>query len=176
MLSSSDLGIATHYVASARLPALVARLHELENPTARMVDRALEEFYSDGLPEDKPAQLTSGLRAAIDSIFSKDSIEDIFAALKSPAKHVDAAWAAETLAQLELRSPTSLHLALLAIRKGRSMKLAEALKMELDIATAYCVRLSIFLFPFHSDAIHTLYSLEPVPTSIQASRPCWLTN
>jgi 3-hydroxyisobutyryl-CoA hydrolase len=132
-------------VSSARIPSLLARLHELSNSTPTTVDQAIEEFFSERLPEEGSAYLTGRVREAIDMVFSKNSIEEIMSLLRAPPAEVDRAWAAETLEQLELRSPTSLQLALLAIRKGRSMNLAEALKMELDIATAYCVTLTSFL-------------------------------
>lgn len=51
------------------------------------------------------------------------------------------AWAEETLSVMNMRSPTSLKVALEAIRKGKQLSLLEALNMELKIATAYCVSL-----------------------------------
>jgi 3-hydroxyisobutyryl-CoA hydrolase len=52
-------------------------------------------------------------------------------------------WANQTLKALHLRSPTSLKVALKAIRAGRQMPLLEALDMELKIATAFCVSSSV---------------------------------
>ena len=80
----------------------------------------------------------------LDACFRHNSVEDIIADLKTVeqghAKPEIRKWAQETLAALELRSPTSLKVALIALRKGRVGTLHSALQRELNIATAFCVR------------------------------------
>jgi len=70
-------------------------------------------------------------------------VENIIVALRGLEADSDAevaAWAKSTLGVLEMRSPTSLRVALMAIRRGRTMTLRSALQMEMAIAAAFCVR------------------------------------
>lgn len=108
-----------------------------------MIDQAIEELSSERQPEDPPTPLTRSARMALDYAFRHDKVEDIFRDLETMAKHQDAAiqsFAINTLKKLNSRSPTSLKVALKAIRKGRSMSLLQALNMEMKMAAAYCVR------------------------------------
>lgn len=82
------------------------------------------------------------VRNALDSAFQHNSVEKIVKSLatlsSSPDTHVSG-WAKQTLETLHMRSPTSLKVALAAIRRGKNMSLRDALQMEMGIATAYCV-------------------------------------
>jgi len=107
-----------------------------------VIDHTIEEFSSERQPDDAPTPFTGKQRDALDFAFRHDRVEEIVEDLESLVHHKDAAisrWAAETIATLNLRSPTSLKVALKALRKGKNMTLLEALDMELKIATAYCV-------------------------------------
>jgi 3-hydroxyisobutyryl-CoA hydrolase len=107
-----------------------------------MIDRTIEEFSSERQPDEPPPPFIGAKRAALDMAFRHDSVEKIIEELKTLSNSTDVAvsgWAAETLTALQLRSPTSLKVALSAIRRGKTMNLLEALQMELEIATAYCV-------------------------------------
>ncbi|KAI0317463.1 ClpP/crotonase [Amylostereum chailletii] len=137
-----ELGMATHFISSSRVPILLDRLATLEEPTFGKINRILEDLHHEREPEDPATPLTGEVRTALDSSFSRRTVEEIIVALQ---KHADTGatpevvqWAKDTLATLELRSPTSLKVALLAIRKGKSQSLFDAYKMELRIATAYC--------------------------------------
>lgn len=80
----------------------------------------------------------------MDFAFRHNQVEKIVKDLEAFVDHEDpviSVWAGETLAALHLRSPTSLKVALRAIRQGKQKSLRECLEMELKIATAYCVRL-----------------------------------
>ena len=86
--------------------------------------------------------LVGDIRVALDSAFRHDSIELILKDLKYFSQSPDLAvgsWAMQTLQSLQMRSPTSLKVALKAIRKGKNMTLLDVFQMELGIATAYCV-------------------------------------
>ncbi|KAF8636640.1 hypothetical protein AX17_003448 [Amanita inopinata Kibby_2008] len=134
-------GFATHYVPSRRIPQLLERLSALENPHQTIIDRAIEELSSERQSDEAPPPFTGKKRKAIDWAFRHDRIEKIVEDLTSFLGHEDTfiqQFAKDTLAMLEMRSPTSLKVALKAIRKGRDMTLLEALDMELKIATAYC--------------------------------------
>lgn len=79
----------------------------------------------------------------MDFAFRHDKVESIVEDLKAIAqKHQSEEvkeWAQKTLDTLNLRSPTSLRIALTAVRRGKHMSLGEALQMELNFATAICV-------------------------------------
>jgi 3-hydroxyisobutyryl-CoA hydrolase len=107
-----------------------------------VIDHTIEEFSSERQPDEASTPFIGETRNALDFAFRHDRVEEIFKDLESFVNHNDAAisqWAANTIATLNLRSPTSLKVALKAIRKGKKMTLLEALDMELKIATAYCV-------------------------------------
>ena len=128
----------------------MARLASLEDPYRDIIDRTIEEVSSERQPDEPPSLLTGAVRVALDTAFHHDTVEKIDQELQSLSKSTDEAvsgWAKETLAALQLRSPTSLKVALQAIRKGRRMTLLEALQMELEIATAFCVS-KLLVFPF----------------------------
>jgi 3-hydroxyisobutyryl-CoA hydrolase len=146
----SEHGFATHFIPSSRVPQLLDRLAALEDPQRDLVDRTIEELVSEREADEIPSRLTGAVRTALDSAFRHSSVENVFEELESLSNSSDEAvsvWAKETLAALNLRSPTSLKVALQAIRKGKKMTLLEALQMELGIATAFCVS-KFFIFPY----------------------------
>ncbi|KAI0256543.1 3-hydroxyisobutyryl-coenzyme A hydrolase [Lactifluus subvellereus] len=135
-------GLATHYIPSARVSMLLESLATLEKPTYSQVNEAIEDLHHDRESADPVASLSGGIRVALDSAFSQETVEGIVAALENITRGNAGAdvvqWAKDTLAILEERSPTSLKLALMAIRKGKSLDLLECFKMELGIAAAFC--------------------------------------
>ncbi|EKM55322.1 uncharacterized protein PHACADRAFT_255858 [Phanerochaete carnosa HHB-10118-sp] len=137
-----ELGLATHFIPSRRIPALLERLASLDRASYEVVDSTIEECSQEREPGEPPCTFISKLRTVLDSVFSHNSVEEIIADLKQVHEsHEDASirkWAEESLAALDLRSPTSLKVALLALRKGRTATLHGALQNELNIATAYC--------------------------------------
>lgn len=141
----SEHGFATHYIPSRRIPLLLDRLSNLEVADKSNIDRALEELCSEREQEEPPPPFINEKRAALDVAFGHDKVEMIFSDLELLSNDVDPAireWAAQTLQMLKDRSPTSLKVALRAIRLGKTQTLTEALNMELKIATAFCA--SIF--------------------------------
>lgn len=129
-------------MSSQRIPALLERLNSLENPTPEIINDAIEEFHSERLPEDGPSSISGSRRKAVDIAFSGDSVEDIMAALEEigrDAGHPESEWAQRMLSELDLRSPTSLRIALENLKRGKQMTVGEALTMELGVATAFCV-------------------------------------
>lgn len=138
----SEHGFATHFVPSRRIPHLLSRLASLEVPRLDLIDRTIEEHSAEREPDEPLAPFLGAKRIALDSAFRHNSVEAIFEDLRSSSDHSDAdvsAWARQTMDTLQMRSPTSLKVALQAIRRGKSMTLLEALQMELGIATAFCV-------------------------------------
>ncbi|KAF9013952.1 3-hydroxyisobutyryl-CoA hydrolase [Cyathus striatus] len=134
-------GFATHYIPSRRVPILLERLAAFNNPSEEQVDEMIEELSAEREPSDLSPPFIGAKRSALDWAFRHEQIEDIFEDLRALKDHRDPTvneWAARTLAMLDLRSPTSLKIALAAIRRGKDMKLLDALNMELGIATAFC--------------------------------------
>jgi 3-hydroxyisobutyryl-CoA hydrolase len=135
-------GIATHYLHSASLPELEARLAELRfqdhsNAAERLnsINQTIEEFCT-GLPFDQPMQLSGEVRMAIDRCFNKHNINDIMEALAAE-KGATEEWAQQQLDVLRKRSPTALHVALRQMRRGGSWDIAETFTNEHQIATKF---------------------------------------
>lgn len=140
----SELGCATHFIPSRRVPALIDRLSTFDTTHPSLIDQTIEELSSERQPEDPPTPLTGSIRMALDFAFRHHNVEDIVKDLELLTKHQDPSvqgFATDTLRKLDTRSPTSLKVALKAIRNGKSMSLLQALNMELKIATAFCVSL-----------------------------------
>lgn len=122
---------------------LLHRLAALDAPNASHINSAIEELSSEREPEELVSPFVAATRKAMDFAFRHDEVEKIVSDLESFIAHEDASvkqWAMNTLAMLHARSPTSLKVALKAIRLGKSMRLLDALNMEMKIATAFCVR------------------------------------
>lgn len=114
----------------------------MNEPTLEMINAAIEDHV--GEPDEGGNPLVGDVRAALDGAFGHNKVEEIFARLEELANSESEAvskWAKETLASLQLRSPTSLKVALQAVRRGKNLSLANALRMEMGIATAFLVRL-----------------------------------
>lgn len=131
------IGFATHFVESAKFPAMIGALSEIkwEGSAKSCIDAVLARFASK-LDEEA---VTEAYRAQIDRCFSFDKAEEIILALareKSP-------WAEETLKSLSAVSPFSLKLALRQIRAGAKMDFAQVMTMEYRLSQA-CTRLHDF--------------------------------
>ena len=111
-------GLATHYVPTERIDALLASLGNGEPP-----ERALDAFSADyGVPP------LVDHREAIDRAFEADSIEDILKALTAEND-----WGRGLVQVLRALSPTSLRLAHRQLCEGASLDLEQCLAMELEI-------------------------------------------
>lgn len=141
--SRSELGLATHFVPSRRVPQLISFLASIDKPTLPVINAAIEEHYDEPLAEEPRNPLVGDVRTALDASFSHRTVEEIFATLEKLGSSAPAdvgKWAKSTLTSLQLRSPTSLKVSLEAIRRGKRLSLADALRMEMGIATAFLVR------------------------------------
>ncbi len=116
-------GLADVQVAAFQLPELVDTLAGLSRgASSRDVDVVLKNLSTD--PVKGPLRLNTNL---IERCFRFGSVGEIVAALKAEK----AEFAVETLRALELRSPTSLTLALYLLHQGRqSRNLGECLRRE----------------------------------------------
>ena len=117
MIGAADTmlaGLADHYVATTRLEVLYAALEALPaDASFEQVGDVIESF-EDAAPEGQ----LSDHKPLIDRFFGESSMEAIIAGLKAD----ESAFAAETLATLETRSPTSLKVTLAMLRAGRQSR------------------------------------------------------
>jgi enoyl-CoA hydratase/carnithine racemase len=144
MIGAADAlaaGLADAVVESARLPSLWTLL------------RAGDLSWADGL-HDTPSPLpTAPLlthREAIDKYFTLPTVHAIVSALEGDA----APWATETAALLRKRSPLMLHVTLEQVRRGRTMELADNLRMERGL-----MRHSFHLRPGGSETVEGIRAL-----------------
>jgi len=118
------LGLATHSVASADIPALREAL-----VAGEPVDAALRRFAA--APGPAPLE---GERALIDSCFSANSVAAILQRLDEAAAG-GSDFAAKTAAVMRTKSPTSMGIAFEQVRRGTSLGFEEAMKVEFRIVS-----------------------------------------
>ncbi|KAJ3997285.1 3-hydroxyisobutyryl-coenzyme A hydrolase [Lentinula boryana] len=135
-------GLATHFIPSRRVPILLESISALETPTFDQVNDIIEEHRSEPeQPGTFASPLVGPVRSALDFAFRHDKVEGIVQDLDTLSDHKDPSisqWASETMKTLNLRSPTSLKVALRAIRRGKTQSVMQALEMEYRIAAALC--------------------------------------
>lgn len=119
------VGVATHYVESARLPALVEALAEARD--AAEVKATLDGFHCD--PGAAPIDAR---RELIDRCFGKDTLAQVVAALEAESDP----FAAETLAALRSKSPHLVAVSFEMIRRGAALSFDECMRMEFRLALA----------------------------------------
>jgi 3-hydroxyisobutyryl-CoA hydrolase len=135
-------GVATHYIHSTSLNALESRLAEIRfkdydsfEKRLAFVNDTIEE-YCTGLPHDEPMVLAGERRKAIDRCFSKDSVNDIIAALEAE-RGENEEWARQTIDTLHKRSPTAVSVALRQMRIARDWSIKETFVREHQIAAKF---------------------------------------
>lgn len=120
-------GIATHFVPSDRLAALIDALAEADLADNAAVDAVIADFVGD----PGPAQVIEH-QPQIDRHFAAPSVEAIIAALDGD----DDPWAQEIAKIMRRMSPTSMKLTYRQMREGRSLGLKDALKLEYRLVSA----------------------------------------
>jgi enoyl-CoA hydratase len=121
-------GAATHYVASADLARVVGELERApwEGDQGDTAGALLARLASD--PGAPPL---AAHREAIDRCFAGDTVEEILSRLAAERT----AWADETMALLQQKSPTSLKVALRQLRRGGGLSdFAAAMRLEYRMA------------------------------------------
>ena len=115
------LGLATHYIASADLPAAVKALHDAADLFSALKARGT------GAPL---ARIVEN-RAYIDRLFAGETVAEIVAALTADGCE----WAAKERAALRSKSPLSMAVALRQLRDGADMPdFASEMRQEYAIA------------------------------------------
>ncbi|HXW30746.1 MAG TPA: enoyl-CoA hydratase/isomerase family protein [Xanthobacteraceae bacterium] len=122
-----ETGIATHHVPSRRFPDLLEALCGSD-----AVDAVLAGFAV--APAQGPILAR---RTVIDHLFAGDRVEAILARLDQQARQAgpDSEWAEVTAAAINLKSPTSLKIALAQMRRGRAWSFAQCMKAEFRIVS-----------------------------------------
>lgn len=118
------LGLATHAMDSAAIPALIAAL-----VAGDPVDAALARLSV----EAGPAPVDQH-RAVIDQVFSAASMEEIVARLADSAAGGDS-FAARLQTALATKSPTSMKIALEQMHRGGKLSFTECMRLEYRIVS-----------------------------------------
>jgi enoyl-CoA hydratase len=122
-------GIATHFVAAAKLEELKrALICPAGAAPAGHLEQTLSRFAS---AAGAPKELTPDTVARIDRIFARESVEAIFAALEADGSD----WARAQLATLKSKSPQTLKVTFRQLRQGaRAPSFADEMRTEYRIA------------------------------------------
>ena len=124
-------GLADYYLPPAALQNLQAELEAWQwRGTGGDADRKDLEKLLQALSTDPGEAPLKKLRAAIDLHFASASVSGLLASLDTESRPDFAQWAADTRKLLISRSPTMLAVTLRQIQLGRSLSLAEALRLE----------------------------------------------
>lgn len=125
-------GIGTHYVPSARLPALKERMDRLSTDTLTplTIHRALNEFSGE-VDWSQYAFSKPEIRQCVDKCFSKSTVEEIMKALENDGSE----FALTTHKVMSKMSPTSLKVALRQLTEGRTKNIAECFQMEYRLSS-----------------------------------------
>ncbi len=122
------LGLATHYLPSAALVEVKARIGAAPEDVAAILAAA-------SVPPP-PARI-AGVRAEIDRLFASDRYEDVLAALAAD----ETEWAAKELATLRTKSPQTCKVTLALLRQGGAQTdFADEMRVEYRIACHVCQR------------------------------------
>ena len=126
------LGLATHYILSAALDEVKAKI--AGDPSA--VEAILDAFAE----EPPPARIEENLDQ-IDRLFASDNLEDVFAGLEADGSD----WAQKELAKLRTKSPQTMKVALRLLKDGAHMhSFADEMRQEYAVG-AHVVQRHDFL-------------------------------
>lgn len=125
-------GLADAFVPSASWDALIAQLERVSS--ACEVDDVVAGFavsVADANEETPGAGRLELARGWIDEVFSRDSVEEIFAALQERAEAAGTdSLEQEALAAMRRNSPTGMKTALEALKRARELTLAETYQQD----------------------------------------------
>lgn len=123
-------GVGTHFVPSDKLEFLEAELLRLNRCDILTIDNICSKYQEQWEFEYKKEFGLKPFIGRINSAFAADTVEEIVANLKKDTS----GFGKRTLETLNQRCPLSLKVTLEQIRRGASMTLPEALRMEYRIA------------------------------------------
>lgn len=114
-------GLATHAVRSERLDELVADLTATGDPRAALSRSS----------EQPPSETNEARKFAIEKHFSLGTVDAVIDSLRKEA--TEDSFAADTLAAMRGKSPTSLRVAFAQIEAGAALDMEECMRMEFRI-------------------------------------------
>jgi enoyl-CoA hydratase/carnithine racemase len=127
-------GLADAYLPRAGVDALDLELNALVWPGARSEDgAAIAALVQKLAGPDLPVAPLAQFRAAIDEHFAASSIPSLLSSLEAESRPQFLEWARTTLDLINTRSPTMLAVTLEQLRRGKSLTLAQCLRMELGM-------------------------------------------
>jgi enoyl-CoA hydratase/carnithine racemase len=124
-------GLADAFLAPDAIATLAEDLTDLRWRDDRFAD--LHRFMQ-ARSAGVSAPTLPALRAAIDAHFSKPTVLDILASLKSETRAEYAGWARQTADIMRSRSPTMVCVTFSQLRRAAAMSLAACFRMELGMA------------------------------------------
>lgn len=123
------LRLISHYIPSAHFHVIKDALAD-NHPIDRLLD---------GLHRDPGEGELARLTPAVQRIFGASSVEQILSLLDAEEGEFEP-WAKATAAELRKKSPTSLKIALEQMRRGKTLSLADALRLEYRVASHLVAR------------------------------------
>jgi enoyl-CoA hydratase len=123
------LRLISHFIPSAHFHVIKDALSD-NHPIDRLLD---------GLHRDPGEGELARLTPVINRIFGASSVEAILDGLEAEQGEAEA-WAKDTAVEIRKKAPTSLKLAFAQVRRGRSLSLADALRLEYRVATQMAAR------------------------------------
>nr|WP_315226229.1 enoyl-CoA hydratase/isomerase family protein [uncultured Limnohabitans sp.] len=135
------VGLADVCAPSAELPALWQTLSEKNWPDANAMVAWLRT-QTQATTQAALTQPPAWQAPALNAVFSLHTVRDMVQALQAQIQEAQAkakgdeeggTWASQTLEALRHRSPLMLHVTLELVRRGRSLTLAEDLRLERDL-------------------------------------------
>lgn len=122
-------GLATHYVPSEKQADLIAALEGAElDDDGEKLEAILDEYSGDAGASDLALH-----RGLIDAAFEGDSVDTIFARLDAAGD----AWSQKQASILNTKSPTSLAVALAALRKGAELDFRDVMAQDLRVSSRF---------------------------------------
>ena len=122
-------GVATHYVSSETMPALIAALESEElDADGEAVETILDRFAGD--PGQSDLGVVSGL---IDAAFAGDDLD----AIEQRLAEAGDSWSAKQLSILKSKSPTSCAVTLAALRRGADLDFREVMAQDLRVSMRF---------------------------------------
>ncbi|KAJ0989960.1 hypothetical protein J5N97_008316 [Dioscorea zingiberensis] len=120
-------GLATHFVASSKLPMLEESLVKVDTSDHFAVCAIIDQFA-----QQVPVKEGSAFNRLeiIDKCFSKKTVEEIIYALEQESATVGDEWIKVALQSLKKASPMSLKISLRSIREGRLQRIGPCLIRE----------------------------------------------
>jgi enoyl-CoA hydratase/carnithine racemase len=118
------LRLISHYIPAAHFHVIKDAVSD-NHPIDRLLD---------GLHRDPGEGELVRLTPVIHRIFGSSSVEEILDRLDAEQGE-DEAWAKATAAEIRKKSPTSLKVAYVQMRQGKTLSLADALRLEFKLAS-----------------------------------------